>query len=678
MTRNRISFVFGVVVLLVIPPAVLAAEDRCSPRIQDNASAAGVCTEVCASYGMVYAGNWSNDPKYPPVKACIDSGAGQAVCGCAPGPAPEPQPEPAPAPAPAPEQTGVVVTPTVEVIDVVSPPRVPIGLKATCLQGPDSSSASESCPIIAANGINFWALSYADNRLGMAVVGYDSAGNVVALIEKTGARYVWDITLDATSQTITLHGQGDQTITLNWTDLFVSQMDSGATTSNYVIWPTATSGQAWWTNGARNYGAAAPYGAGTGQLLDPYVEHAAGNQLCSERQQPWYDFVAATVASPYSTVTCILPPAPGQPTYNAAMNTLLSAAVNDHGLMSALSVATTDDQLIAAAADKGYAITSADIAQSRGQTSAATNQTKALAATATATPACGGADQKPCSKCTQEFCAYFPFNFCCIKEQPCSCQKWGDSCASGLKADSNNLCEPACPVNQICKDFPVFYEYNDNGTAANGVCDSWLHVTNCEKGIPNDALAAYEVIFKNGLAYYKSTNTLMSTWTGSTSRETLYVIDGRDNKIYLVNVDGRYIQVRGSANCVGQTIPQNQSTAGCTKPRLTTHAGILMGSIAGLPSPNKEPGTDVQKQIRVVGAGTILVTDGAIQWISNDSGHFQPTQDNLKTSIAAFKSAGFPNFPPRGDCGYKFYQPDPVNKPKVYRQDKVTTDHCEL
>jgi len=662
MTQNKSSYVFCLALLLLVSPAARASDgDRCSPQIANNAAAAGVCRPVCAGFGMAFAGNWSNVPNHPPVASCIAANAGLAVCGCT-------YTTPAPS---------GVITPTVEYVDATPPPRLPIGLMATCLDGPDTLNSSGRCPVVdTGNGITFWALSYADNRNGMAIVGYDADGNVVSLLERTGALYVWDITVDATNQTITFFGQSNQTITLNWNDLFVPQIGS-RTNANYVLWPTATSGTASWTNGAARYGTAAPFGAGANQLLDPYVEHAAGMQLCAAKQKPWFNFTTATVASPYSTVTCTQPPDPAQPTYNAAMVALLNAAVGDHSLMAALRAATTDERLIAVAASKGYTITEADIQQSRGTLPPTTRSVSArLVAAASSSSSCGNVDQSPCITCTQEQCVYWPFGFCCI-EEACLCSGYGTTCASGLSVGANGTCQPACPTNQICKEFPVFYEYNDNGTAANGVCESWLSKPDCAKGIPNDALASYEVIFKSdGLAYYKSDNTLVNTWTGSQYKETLYVIDGRTSKIYLVNVDGRYIQVRGTANCIPASVAPGGSTANCTKPRLTTHAGILMGSVYGLPTPNQEPAASVQQRIAVIGAGTIQVTNGAIQWITNDSGHFRPTQDNLKNSIVVFKSAGFPNFPPLGDCTYDFR---PVaGKTGVYRQDAITTTHCGL
>lgn len=650
---------FTVFVAFASYPACSADGNRCSPQIANNAAAPYVCNPVCQEYGMVFAGNWSNVPSHPPVKACIDKGEGKAVCGCksiaVPGAA--------------------YVSPTVQMVDANTPLRIPYGMKKTCMQGPDNLYASETCPIVNANGLDFWALSYVDNRVGMAIVGYDANGNVVSILEKTGSRYIWGITLDAARQTMAFQGQANAVITLAWDDLLAPQMVNPGNAANYALWPTSTSGQAWWTDGLTNYGTAATFGAGTNQLLDPNIEHSAGKPLCLAKNQPWFDFGSTSAVSPYLKLTCTLPPAPGQPTYNANMNRLLDAAVNDHSLMAALDAASTDDQLIAVAAGKGYTVTKADIAQSKGvPPPTGTPSKRSLAATSSS--GCGAAGQPPCSHCTEEVCVYWPFNFCCIKEA-CECRQSSYSCNSGLSINRNGICTApeTCAANQICKAFVVFQEYNDNGTKANGVCESWLGTSFCEKGIPNDALSAYEVIFKNNKAYYKSTDTPVDSWTGG-NKETLYVIDARDNKIYMVNVDGRYIQVRGSANCVGQTIPQNGSTAICSKPRLTTHAGILMGSIAGLPQPNPEPGPTDQKTIKVIGAGTIKVVGGDIQWITNDSGHFKPTQDNLKNSIQVFKAAGFPNFPPLGSCTYDF-KPVP-GKEGVYSQSNTTNSHCEL
>ncbi len=57
--------------------------DRCGPLVANNGAAASVCAPICEKAGLKFAGNWSNDTKHPPVKACIAKREGVSVCGCA-------------------------------------------------------------------------------------------------------------------------------------------------------------------------------------------------------------------------------------------------------------------------------------------------------------------------------------------------------------------------------------------------------------------------------------------------------------------------------------------------------------------------------------------------------------------------------------------------------------------
>ena len=57
--------------------------DRCAGMIQNNTAAAGVCEPICEKAGLVFGGNWSNDPHHPPVKECVAKKQGSSVCGCA-------------------------------------------------------------------------------------------------------------------------------------------------------------------------------------------------------------------------------------------------------------------------------------------------------------------------------------------------------------------------------------------------------------------------------------------------------------------------------------------------------------------------------------------------------------------------------------------------------------------
>jgi hypothetical protein len=53
-------------------------------------------------------------------------------------------------------------SPTIKAVPASTSLNIPLGLKKTCLQGPDTLSSSATCPIVESNGHAFWALSYID------------------------------------------------------------------------------------------------------------------------------------------------------------------------------------------------------------------------------------------------------------------------------------------------------------------------------------------------------------------------------------------------------------------------------------------------------------------------------------------------------------------------------------
>ena len=127
--------------------------------------------------------------------------------------------------------------PTVpQVSSVPSAPRpanLPAGMKVTCLQGPNTLNSSTTCPVVQYQGLTWWALSYIDNRVGMAIVGYASPnGAPVAQIAKPGARYVYKITVDGSARSVTFWGQSDQRVTATWAEM---QQAAPAPTPDYRV-----------------------------------------------------------------------------------------------------------------------------------------------------------------------------------------------------------------------------------------------------------------------------------------------------------------------------------------------------------------------------------------------------------------------------------------------------------
>jgi hypothetical protein len=97
---------------------------------------------------------------------------------------------------------------------------IPGGLKLVALTSPDSLSSPSTYPVLTWCGYTFWALSYDDNRVEMAIVVYDLNRKMVFRFNKAGARYIWKITVNESAQTVTFWGQASHTIVMSWNDLF--------------------------------------------------------------------------------------------------------------------------------------------------------------------------------------------------------------------------------------------------------------------------------------------------------------------------------------------------------------------------------------------------------------------------------------------------------------------------
>jgi hypothetical protein len=110
--------------------------------------------------------------------------------------------------------------PSIQFIAIGDHPPVPAGLQVVCVTVPDNGAPSATtCPVVKYKGITTWAYSYADNRTSMALVSYDSANNVVANVEKPGARYVFDALSSDYTKTVIFIGQAKNFVTATWDQL---------------------------------------------------------------------------------------------------------------------------------------------------------------------------------------------------------------------------------------------------------------------------------------------------------------------------------------------------------------------------------------------------------------------------------------------------------------------------
>jgi hypothetical protein len=107
----------------------------------------------------------------------------------------------------------------VKYVPANSNPPIPAGLKVTCLKGPNVLTASETCPVVIYNGVTTWAYSYIDNRVSLALVSYDANNKVVANVEKTGTRYVWNADSSMPDKAVIFFGQSDARVMVPWSAL---------------------------------------------------------------------------------------------------------------------------------------------------------------------------------------------------------------------------------------------------------------------------------------------------------------------------------------------------------------------------------------------------------------------------------------------------------------------------
>lgn len=130
-----------------------------------------------------------------------------AACSSDSGTAPEDDPED-------------IVPPEVGVLDRSLIPTYPeeLELKLSCYDGPDGAF-TQDCPVLMWDGITYWALSHNDNRSGMTILAFDTQQSLVGTWERTGARYIWQITVDEVAETVTFWGQGTGSFEVSWEDL---------------------------------------------------------------------------------------------------------------------------------------------------------------------------------------------------------------------------------------------------------------------------------------------------------------------------------------------------------------------------------------------------------------------------------------------------------------------------
>lgn len=111
--------------------------------------------------------------------------------------------------------------PVVEQVRPTDHGALPPDTKVTCIPSPNTGAPSPTCPILKISGYSYWAYSYSDNRVAMAIAAYDANGRLVRQWERPGARYIWKIDLDNDKQTVSFVGQVSNKIVMTWQELAI-------------------------------------------------------------------------------------------------------------------------------------------------------------------------------------------------------------------------------------------------------------------------------------------------------------------------------------------------------------------------------------------------------------------------------------------------------------------------
>ena len=67
----------------------------------------------------------------------------------------------------------------------------------------------DHCPVLKYEGTTYWAFSYTNNSFKLAIVGFNSSGEVIQRFDIPGAIYIDKITVNTSARTTTFTDRGD-------------------------------------------------------------------------------------------------------------------------------------------------------------------------------------------------------------------------------------------------------------------------------------------------------------------------------------------------------------------------------------------------------------------------------------------------------------------------------------
>ena len=118
--------------------------------------------------------------------------------------------------------------PTVlQVAGASAPASLPAGAVVSCAKSAVDPTLVSYCSVVKWGRWTYWAFSYTDNRTSLLIAPYDETGAIATQApwpeEETGARYLWQASVDTTAQTVTFSGQAPGSVTMTWDQLRIDQ-----------------------------------------------------------------------------------------------------------------------------------------------------------------------------------------------------------------------------------------------------------------------------------------------------------------------------------------------------------------------------------------------------------------------------------------------------------------------
>lgn len=97
--------------------------------------------------------------------------------------------------------------------------ELPEGMQFGAAAGPTNLEPAHIHLVVGLGSFVIWPLSYLDNRMSVALVVYDSNKNIINIVEKPGARFVHNVTVNNADHSVTFWGESNHSVMLTLAEM---------------------------------------------------------------------------------------------------------------------------------------------------------------------------------------------------------------------------------------------------------------------------------------------------------------------------------------------------------------------------------------------------------------------------------------------------------------------------